>query len=540
MNNQSTKDKDAISTNGMAATSHPIATEEAIRILKKGGNAVDASIAASIVLSVVEPNATSIGGDCFAIVKMEGKESVSYNGSGIAPEKLNYDFFKKNNLDKVGLTSPHSVTIPGALDAWKNIHNDSGKLDFEELFLKAIDCARNGFKVTKVVADAWKKNENKLLEDENSKKVFLKNSKSYNLLDIRKNIPLADTLELISKKGISEFYQGTVGNDIVSSLNKLGGLHTMDDFAKQTTIKSSTISSNYNDNKIHQCPPNGPGITVLIMMKLLEKLKIQNYNHNSVERFHLEAEVTKQAFKIKEENIGDPNFINVNLDKILSDEYIENVYKNISIDNCSEVGDLNIPNHPETVYLSIVDKDLNSVSMINSVCYAFGSGITAEKTGIILHNRGTNFRVENGHPNCIEGLKRPLHTIIPGLVEDNKGKAILNYGVMGGQYQPVGQVHVLNSILDFNMSPQQAISSPRAFHFNNIYKLEKEISKEIKDGLSKIGHNTQYIEETHGGGQAIKIDRKNGNLIGGSDPRKDGYAEAVSYTHLTLPTKRIV
>ncbi|MDA9643947.1 gamma-glutamyltransferase family protein, partial [Candidatus Pelagibacter sp.] len=242
-------------------------------------------------------------------------------------------------------------------------------------------------------------------------------------------------------------------------------------------------------------------------------------------RFHLEAEVTKQAFKIKEENIGDPNFINVNLDKILSDEYIENVYKNISIDNCSEVGDLNIPNHPETVYLSIVDKDLNSVSMINSVCYAFGSGITAEKTGIILHNRGTNFRVENGHPNCIEGLKRPLHTIIPGLVEDNKGKAILNYGVMGGQYQPVGQVHVLNSILDFNMSLQQAISSPRAFHFNNIYKLEKEISKEIKDGLSKIGHNTQYIEETHGGGQAIKIDRKNGNLIGGSDPRKDGYAE---------------
>ena len=170
MNNQSTKDKDAISTNGMAATSHPIATEEAIRILKKGGNAVDASIAASIVLSVVEPNATSIGGDCFAIVKMEGKDSVSYNGSGIAPKKLNYNFFKMNNLDKVGLTSPHSVTIPGALDAWKNIHNDFGKLDFEELFLKAIDCARNGFKVTKVVANAWKKNEDKLLKDENSKK----------------------------------------------------------------------------------------------------------------------------------------------------------------------------------------------------------------------------------------------------------------------------------------------------------------------------------------------------------------------------------
>ena len=525
MNNQSTKDKDALSINGMAATSHPLATEEAIRILKKGGNAIDASIAASIVLSVVEPNATSIGGDCFAIVKMEGKESVAYNGSGIAPEKLNYDFFEKNNIDKIGLTSPHSVTIPGALNAWKNIHQDFGKLDFEELFLTAIDCAKNGFKVTKVVANAWNNNANKLLQDKNSKKLLLKNEKSYQLSDIRKNIPLGNALELISKKGISEFYEGSIASDMVNSLNKLGGLHTIDDFSRQSTIKSQTISTKYNDTKIHQCPPNGPGITVLIMMKLLEKLQIQKYNYNSTERFHLEGEVTKQAFKIKEENIGDPNFIELNLDKILSDAYINDIYKNISINSCSDVGNLNIPNHPETVYLSVVDKDLNSVSIINSVCYAFGSGITTEKTGIVLHNRGTNFRIENGHPNCIQGLKRPLHTIIPGLVEDNKGNAILNYGVMGGQYQPVGQVHVLNSILDFNMSPQQAISFPRAFHFNNIYKLEKEVSEEIKNGLSKIGHEVQYIEESHGGGQAIKIDRKNGSLIGGSDPRKDGYAK---------------
>ena len=165
------------------------------------------------------------------------------------------------------------------------------------------------------------------------------------------------------------------------------------------------------------------------------------------------------------------------------------------------------------------------MSIINSVCYAFGSGITTNKTGIIFHNRGTNFRIEEGHPNCIAGLKRPLHTIIPGLVLDNNGYSILSYGVMGGQYQPVGQVHVLNNIFDFNMSPQEAISFPRAFHFNNIYKLEKKISEEIKKGLTKLGHNTQYIETTHGGGQAIKIDRNKGNLIGGSDPRKDGYAK---------------
>ena len=525
MNNQSTINKDAISSNGMAATSHPLATEEAIKILKKGGNAVDAAIAASVVLSVVEPNATSIGGDCFAIIKMEGKNPIAYTGSGIAPEKAKYEYFEKKTINKIGLTSPHSVTIPGALDAWKNIHNDFGKLDFEELFLAAINFAKNGFKVTKVVANAWNNSLVKLLENKNSKKLLLNNGKSYQISDVRKNIPLGETLELICKKGISEFYEGSITQDIVKCLNEIGGLHTIEDFSKQKTIKSETIFSKYKDIQIHQCPPNGPGITVLIMMKLLEKLEIGKYNYNSIERFHLEAEATKQAYKLKEENIGDPNFVNFDMNKILSEDNIKNIYNNISLNSCSDIGDLNIPSHPETVYLSVVDKDLNSVSIINSVCYAFGSGITTEKTGIVLHNRGTNFRVEENHPNCIQGLKRPLHTIIPGMVIDNNSDCTLSYGVMGGQYQPVGQVHVLNSILDYNMSPQEAISFPRAFHFNNIYKLEKSISEEIKTGLSKIGHHAQYIEGTHGGGQAIKIDRSKGNLIGGSDPRKDGYAK---------------
>ena len=525
MNYQSTKENDAISSNAMAATSHPLATEEALKILKNGGNAVDAAISASIILSVVEPNATSIGGDCFAIIKMEGKDPVAYNGSGIAPEKANYDFFKNNNIDKIGLTSPHSVTIPGAVDAWKKIHDDFGKLDFEKLFIPAINIARNGFKVTKVVANAWNENLGKLSENINSKKLFLNNGKSYQTTEIRKSDPLANTLELISKKGISEFYEGSIANDMVKSLNELGGLHSLEDFSKQKTIKSKTIFSNYKNVDIHQCPPNGPGVTVLIMMKLLDKLKIENYKFNSVERFHLEAEVTKQAYKIKEENFGDPDFINLNLDKILSENFIDDIYKNISINACSDVGDLNIPSHPETVYLTVVDKDLNTVSIINSVCYAFGSGITTEKTGIIMHNRGTNFRVEDGHPNCIQGLKRPLHTIIPGMILDRNGDQTLSYGVMGGQYQPVGQVHVLNSILDYNLSPQQAISFPRAFHFNNIYKLEKSVHREVMEGLKKIGHDAQYIDETHGGGQAISIDRKKGNLIGGSDPRKDGFAK---------------
>ncbi len=480
MNNHSTKDKDAISSNGMAATSHPIATEEALRILQKGGNAVDAAIAASVVLSVAEPNATSIGGDCFAIIKMNGKDPVSYNGSGIAPAKANFDYFKEKNIDKIGLTSPHAVTIPGALDAWNSIHNDFGKLDFEELFHKGIDIAKNGFKVTKVVANAWSNVFNKLNDNPYSRKHMLNNGKSYQFNEVNKNPALGETLEKISKNGVKEFYEGSIAEDLVKTLKEFGGLHTIEDFHKQKTIKSDTLSDRYRDIIIHQCPPSGPGITVLVMMKLLEKLGIEKYDVNSFERFHLEAEVTKQAYKLKEENIGDPEF---------------------------------------------VDRDLNVVSIINSVCYAFGSGITGDKSGVVLHNRGTNFRVEEGHPNCIQGLKRPLHTIIPGIVMNNKGECELSYGVMGGQYQPVGQVHVLNSIIDYNLTPQQAISFPRAFHFNNIYKLEKSIDEKIFNNLKEVGHNVEYIDGTHGGGQAIQIDREKGNLVGGSDPRKDGYAK---------------
>ena len=525
MNNQSTKDKDAISSNGMAATSHPLATEEAIKILKKGGNAVDAAIAASIVLSVVEPNATSIGGDCFAIVKMNNKDAVAFNGSGIAPEKINFEFFKDKKIDKIGLTSPHSVTVPGAIDAWETIHNEFGKLEFEQLFSGGINYCKNGHKVTKVVSHAWNNSLKKILGNKNSKNIFLKGDKCYQESELMKNNSLGETLELISKKGSKEFYQGTIAKDIVETLNELGGLHTLEDFSKQKTIRSETIKSTYRENLIHQCPPNGPGVAVLIMMKLLEKLEIQKYHFNSTERFHLEAEVTKQAYKIKEQQLGDPNFAKFDLKEMLSDKNIESILNKINLNSCSDVGDLNIPAHPETVYLTVVDKDLNSISIINSVCYVFGSGITTNNTGILLHNRGTNFRVEEGHPNCIEGLKRPLHTIIPGMVTDKTNNAILSYGVMGGQYQPVGQVHVLNSMFDYGMGPQEAISFPRAFHFNNIYKLENTIPNEIYHGLKKIGHNVEYIDGTHGGGQAIKIDRSSGNLLGGSDPRKDGYAK---------------
>ena len=513
-----------LSSQGIAATSHPLASLEAIEILKKGGNAIDAALAASIVLSVVEPNASGLGGDSFSIISMKGKDPVSYNGSGINPEKANLDYFNSKKIKSIDKESPHSVTIPGAVNAWAEMHNDFGKLEFEQLFKKAIYLAKNGYNITEKVALDWGKNINKLKKNNNTRRIFLKEDKSFKYSENYKNPALGDTLLKISKKGAKEFYSGEIARDIVKSLNSLGGVHTLEDFNRQKTIKDKTIFSKYKDIYIHQCPPNGPGITVLLMMKMMEKLKIENYKPMSFERFHIEAELTKFCYKIREENIGDPNFINIDFSKILSDKSVNEYIKKFSFTNCYDIGNLKIPAHPETTYLTVVDKDLNAISIINSICYSFGSGITTNNTGILLQNRGTNFRLENNHPNCIASFKRPLHTIIPGMIANNKKDIILSYGVMGGQFQPVGHTHVLNNIFDYNMKIQEAIDFPRGFNYNNTYKLELGITHEIEKKLKKTGHNTEIINGYHGGGQAIKIDYKNGVLIGGSDSRKDGCA----------------
>ncbi len=513
-----------LSSEGMAATSHPLASLEAISILKKGGNAVDAAIAASAVLSVVEPNATGIGGDCFAIIAPNGKNPISYNGSGICPEKLSIELFERNKLQKVELESPHSVTIPGAVHAWSTMHSKHGKLDFEQLFLSAIKYAQEGFHITEGVSIAWKDNEKKLQNNSITKNIFLKDGKSLKFKDKFKNIALANTLKEISKNGIKEFYNGNITKDIVNSLNELGGLHTVEDFNKQSTIVSDTLNSSYKDFVLHQCPPNGPGITVLLMMKMMERFKIDNYKPMSFERFHLQAEITKLAYKIREENLADPNFNEINIDSLLSYNNISNEIKKISMKDCLDIGDLKIPSHPETTYLTTIDKDLNTVSFINSICYAFGSGITTKKTGILLQNRGVNFRVEKNHPNSIEPLKRPLHTIIPGMIFNNKDQIYLSYGVMGGQFQPVGHTHVLNNIIDYNMNVQEAIDFPRAFFFNNQYHIEQNFDDSIKNKLETVGHKMKYANSPHGGGQAIQVDFNQGIFIGGSDPRKDGCA----------------
>jgi gamma-glutamyltranspeptidase/glutathione hydrolase len=435
-----------LSNNAMVATSQPLSSQEAISILKSGGNAVDAAIAASAVLSVVEPGSTGIGGDCFAIVKMNNKKTISINGSGINPAKANLNFFKKNKIDKIGLLSPHSVTIPGAVDAWYKMHKRFGKLEFEKLFITAEYYARQGFPVHEIEAYHWKKNEEKLKKNKITKHEFLINNEAPKYATKFKNIKLADTLKLIGEKGSKVFYQGDVAKDMVESLNNLGGLHTEEDFYNQNTIFSNTIVSDYKKLNIHQCPPNGPGVVVHLMMKLLEKFNWEGINYFDSKRFHIQAEVTKICFELKETILGDPNFTNLNINKLLNEDLINNLYNKINLDKVYNSKNAYVTSHPETVYLTVVDENLNAVSFINSICHAFGSGICSENTGILFQNRGVNFRLEQDHPNCIEPNKRPLHTIIPGMLTNMNNEVTMSFGVMGGQYQPIVQSHLLQNI----------------------------------------------------------------------------------------------
>ena len=299
-----------LANNAMVATSQPLSSQEAINILRIGGNAVDAAIAASAVLSVVEPGSTGIGGDCFAIVKMENKKPISFNGSGINPKNANLDFFKKNKINKIELLSPHSVTIPGAVDAWYKMHKKFGKLNFEQLFKTAEKYARDGFPVHEIEAYHWKKNEEKLRRNKITRKEFLINDNAPKFASKYKNEKLANTLKTIGLKGAKGFYEGSIANDMVKSLNRLGGTHTEEDFYNQNTIISDTLISNYKENYIHQCPPNGPGVIVHLMMKLLEKFDWKNVFSSDIQRFHIQAEVTKVCFELKEAILGDPNFSN--------------------------------------------------------------------------------------------------------------------------------------------------------------------------------------------------------------------------------------
>ena len=514
----------AYAKNAMVATSHPDATKEALKIIEKGGNAFDAAVCAASVLSVVEAHSTGIGGDCFSVFySQKNKKVQAINGSGKTPSKIDYDKIILTEYNTVDPYCSNAITIPGTIAAWERLINDFGNFSFEKVLKPSIDYAENGYIVADVIADMWQREEKKLSVDPDCKRVFLNNGRAYKTGEIHFQPELGNTLKKISKNGKSAFYEGEVAEDLINKLQTIGGTHTLQDLASFDAEYVNPISSSYKDYEVYECPPNGQGIVALLMLNILENFNLSNLEPNSFERIHLESEASKLAFFHRNKYLGDPVFVDIPVEKILSKNYAKELSKFIKSNTI--IKDLNIknmPNHRDTVYISIVDKDRNFVSFINSIFHPFGSGIVAPKSGVLLHNRGASFTLDNKHPNFLQPQKRPMHTIIPAMLMKNN-LPIMPFGVMGAHYQPVGQAHFLTNVIDFNMDVQEALDNPRSFNYDGKLSLEKTFNNETLQKLEDLGHKVEYTDLPHGGGQAIIL-KENNILVGGSDPRKDGIA----------------
>ena len=512
------------SQNGMAATSQPLATLAAVDMLKAGGNAVDAAVTASAVQAVVEPHSTGIGGDCFVLYAPAGSEEIiALNGSGQAPAAATLEWYRAQGFEKIPLQSPHAVTVPGAVGAWARLLADHGTKNLDEVLRPAIEYAERGYVVHPCSAHDWGGSVEKLSAQASAARIFLPGGRAARAGEVHRQPLLAKTLEVIAREGRDGFYLGAVAADIVDYLRSLGGLHTLEDLAAQRSEYVLPIKTTYRGYEVYQCPPNGQGIAVLFMLNILEGFDLRTLEPLGVERLHLQAEATRLAYDICETTIGDPSCTDVPVDDMLSKQKAEALRRRIRPDGLITDLPTVAPVHPETVYLTVVDGDRNAVSFINSLCFAFGSGLVSPKTGVVLQNRGAGFMLTADHPNCIGPGKRPRHTIIPGLLAKS-GRAVMPFGVMGGQYQPVGQVQLLTNVLDFEMDLQQAIDLPRSMHFAGVYMLETGVLEPVADGLRRLGYDVERMATAWGSAQAIWIDWERGTLTGGSDPRKDGCA----------------
>ena len=389
--------------NGMAAASQPLATLAAIDMLQRGGNAVDAAITASAVLCVVEPQSTGIGGDCFALLVPGGEGNVvALNGSGRAPAAATHDWYTAHGIMAIDRFSPHAVTVPGAVDAWARLLQDHGTRDFDEVLAPAIKYAEEGYVVAPRVAHDWAVEASCLAGDENARRIFLPGGNPPAAGTVHRQPELAGTLRLIAKNGRAGFYEGAVAEEIVNYLRSKGGLHSLDDLADNAPEYVTPIQTSYGGLDIHQIPPNGQGIAVLVMLNILAGFDLAALDPLGAQRLHLEAEAKRLAFHVRDTLVGDPSQAPVPVEEILSPEYAERLRGSINEDLAMDLRALNqVPTHRDTVYLSVVDRDRNVVSFINSVFDGFGSGLATPKSGVLLHSRGTGFVLEEGHPNCI-------------------------------------------------------------------------------------------------------------------------------------------
>jgi len=515
-------------TSGMAATSMPAATLTALDVLRAGGNALDAAVAACAVLGVIEPQSTGIGGDCFCLYAPAGTGRViALNGSGKAPAAASIDWFESQGIAAIENTSAHSVTVPGAVNAWETLLAAHGTKGLDELLQPAIRFAAEGWPVHSKVASDWKAGEEKLRK--NGAHAFLPGGKAPAAGDRFVQANLAETLRAIAKHGANAFYEGPIAEDMVATLREKGGLHTMEDFHGGLTNAEfvTPISINWRGYDVYQCPPNGSGMIALMVLGMLRGIDSAPDGPLGTLRYHRHIEAARLAYRDRDAFLADPAHADVPVARLTGEQYLAGLRRLISDEKAMAhmpaAGEAMLPVHRDTVYLCVVDRDGNACSFINSLFQGFGSGILADKSGVMLQNRGFGFRVERGHPNCIAPRKRPMHTIIPGMVMKD-GQVVMPYGVMGGHFQPMGHSLFLTNMLEYGMDIQEAIDHPRLFPYQGKVEIERGIPADVVDRLARMGHVPVMADRPHGGGQAIWIDRERGFLVAGSEPRKDGLA----------------
>jgi len=516
-------------SHGMAAASQPLAALAGYKILLKGGNAVDAAVAMVSTLSVVEPYNVGLGGDAFALIYLAGqKQPIGMNASGRAPYRARIEAFKERGLEQIPERGILSVTIPGALHGWAEALERYGSMNLSLVFEDAIRIAEEGFPVTEVIAGEWKEAEKLLLSSESSSRTFLIHDKAPRPGQIFNNRDLARTYQEIARDGVKVFYEGKICDAMIEASESTGGLLSHQDFKDHTTTWVEPISTDYRGYTVYELPPNGQGVTALEMLNVLEGYDIKNLGHNSPEYLHLLIEAKKAAFRDRDQFITDPEFEKIPMDRLLSKEYARKVRDKIGRDKATAPSSFAVPEGgSETVYVTAVDKNRNAVSFISSLFLAFGSGVVVGGTGIALQNRGRSFSLDPKHRNKLEPHKRPLHTIIPGMIFKD-GEFLMSFGVMGADMQPQGHVQFLINLIDFGMNLQEAVDAPRARHLKDMeVHLEEGIPEETAVALAGKGH--QIIRKFSpvnqvGGGQAIYLDHAENVLLGASDRRKDGCA----------------
>jgi gamma-glutamyltranspeptidase / glutathione hydrolase len=511
-----------IAAEGMAATSHPLATLAAIDVLRTGGNAVDAAVTAVAVLCVIEPHMTGIGGDCFALIAEPGKPVWGYNGCGRSGAAASTEALLAKGMRAIEATSPHAVNVPGAVEAWDAILKARGTFPLDRALAPAIRYAENGFPVAARVAADWRNQTGKLGNSAGAARHYLFDGRAPKEGDVVKLPALAATLKAIAKHGPRAFYEGPIAEDMAATLNTMGSVLSAEDFARHRGEVQIPISTNYRGTDLVELPPNGQGLTALVLLNILENFNLAPLEPLGPERFHLMLEAARMAFAVRDTHIAEPSHMRVPVAALNDKAFARTLAAKIDRGKRVPLPDAPAPGG-DTVYLTVVDRDRCAVSLINSLYSSFGSGICSEKTGVMFNNRGSGFVLNPGHPNTLGPGKRPMHTIIPALsMRDDR--CDVTFGVMGAHYQPMGHAQMMLNLFDYGMDIQSAIDAPRAFFEGAMTLVERGMPAATVEGLKARGHQVVAAPSPWGGAQAIRIDWRRGVLIGGSEPRKDGCA----------------